>query len=141
MSHCATAEQIFQAVPIHGSAGQVVASNRPMRITAVQRTVFEREALRDYPPRMVSHLRRQLPKKAARYTDEELEALVLSGVERAPAYGLVLGSEVAQLLYLMLVLGRDFDSEPRYAVIRRALMRSDIDAETKLNHIFTLLLP
>ncbi|MDI1435445.1 hypothetical protein [Polyangium sorediatum] len=111
-----------------------------MRISAAQITDFDRHALRDYAVSMVEHLREQLPKKTARFTDDELAALVLSGAERARGYGLVLGAEVAQFLYLMLVLGPDFDEAPRYAAIRRALVRSDINNGTKLNHIFTLLL-
>lgn len=111
-----------------------------MRVHVAQINDLDRQALRDYAVQMVEHLREQLPKKAARFTDDELKALVISGADRARGYGLVLGAEIAQFLYLMLVLGPDFDEAPQYAAIRRALARSDIDNRTKLNHSFTLLL-
>ncbi len=60
-----------------------------------------------------SHLRQYFPRQSARLTDDELHQTVRSGIGKGRRYGFVLEAELCRFTDIMLVMGPDFDSDPR----------------------------
>ena len=84
-----------------------------LRIGAAQMSAFEAPMRRRFEQQLVEHIRQYHPEQhSALSTDEVLEA-VRYGIRRAAAHGITREQDITRFVDVMMVLGRDFDDEPR----------------------------
>jgi hypothetical protein len=79
------------------------------KIRTEQKDAFQAEAMLDFEDRMVAHVERCLPERAATLGDVELRARIRLGIERAASVGFVAERDVCRFIDLMLVFGSEFD--------------------------------
>lgn len=75
---------------------------------------FDETARENFSQRACAHLRKTLPSQTASYADEDLAARVRRDGERAVAYGLTWERSKVRFIEASLLLGPDFDHDPRY---------------------------
>jgi hypothetical protein len=78
---------------------------RDEQIRALSLVMFERW--------LQSHLRQYFPKQCAGLTDAELRQTVRTGIARGRRYGFVHEADLCRFTDILLVMGADFDSDPR----------------------------
>jgi len=101
------------------SAGGVRPVERPadaavpllFRIRKEQMEAFAEASRRDFENRMVVHLREMFPGECAPLGEKRLRETIRYGLRRAGTYRITQESDVCQYLHLMLVLGKDFDTD------------------------------
>ncbi len=67
-----------------------------------------------FATRVAEHMAATFPDRIALMTPEEVRELIWQAAERAAKYDLGTEREVAAFADTMLLLGRSFDSDPRY---------------------------
>lgn len=72
-------------------------------------------AVKVFEDRMVAYLSGAFPNEAAARGEAEVRSIVEQGVGRAEAYGLVTEHDICCYVEVMWLLGRHFDTDPRYA--------------------------
>lgn len=80
---------------------------------------------------LVEILRDAFPEETAFYDDEALTKLVLRGRRSAEGYGMARGVDIERYLYLMIVLGDDFDVEVAWA--RETFTREDYSGQVRMD--------
>jgi hypothetical protein len=104
------------------------------KIRREQAMAFRAEALRDFEDRVLMHVRRCFPDRAASLEEDAVRNLIRRGVERAAAYRIVAERDVCMYVDLMLVFGADFDSERAWA--REVLAARGGDPSTTLRTLY-----
>lgn len=79
---------------------------RDEQMDVLARVVFER--------RVADHVREFFPDRSADLGDDGVVAHVRAGIAKAESYGLSHPAHVGQMVDLMLLFGRDFDTDPRW---------------------------
>jgi len=70
---------------------------------------------KDFESRLISHLRKWFPDQTAQLGETGLRTWISHGHQRAAEYGFASERDICKYLDLMLVFGRDFDTDPKYA--------------------------
>jgi hypothetical protein len=83
---------------------------RPLTIRQSQLEVLSHDELRKFERWMVAHVVRFFP-RAADSGESQLLDLVRHGIRRAAAHGITTRPDVCKYVDLMMVLGRDFDTD------------------------------
>lgn len=91
-------------------------------VRSEQMAVFSAAAEKEFEDWMVAHLNRFFADRCKRMGEEALRELIRYGIHRAASYGLTIRREVCKYIDVMLVLGRDFDKDPRHERARQILM-------------------
>jgi hypothetical protein len=73
--------------------------------------VFSEAALEGFEDRTLVHLYKFFPKQCEAAGEEQLRATIQYGIKRAAAYGITVACDVCRYVDLMVVLGRDFDTD------------------------------
>jgi len=76
--------------------------------------VFEQVEVRKFVDRMVVHLKKFFPKQCEAMGEPGLQETIQYGIKRAAAYGITSKRDVYKYVDLMVVFGRNFDSDKRY---------------------------
>jgi hypothetical protein len=97
--------------------------------------VFAQAELRRFEESVLAHLKKFFPDQASRTADADLLELIRYGRERAPKYNLTIKAHVCLYIDLMLVLGRDFDIDPRLPWAARILNKPR-DPEAKMYYLY-----
>jgi hypothetical protein len=107
------------------------------RIRNEQVEAFSRRLEDRFVDRTAAHLRVAFPKEVEKQglDDEGLKALGRRGLADANRHGVVNEADVARYIECMLLLGPDFDADPRYRWAGQALARADLDGEAKMDVI------
>jgi len=84
-----------------------------LTIRKQQMAAFERAEIKKFEDRMVIHLKKFFPRQCAALGDFKLRETIRYGIKRAAAYGITAEREVYKYTDLMIVLGRDFDTDQR----------------------------
>ncbi|HEY7393092.1 MAG TPA: DUF4123 domain-containing protein [Bryobacteraceae bacterium] len=79
-----------------------------------QMAAFSRVEVEKFEAGMLTHLVRFFPKECAALKEAQLRDLIQYGIERARAHEITSERDVTKYIDLMLVFGRDFDTDKRY---------------------------
>jgi hypothetical protein len=91
--------------------------------------------LRSFQNRMVSHLRTDFPEETSEMSDEELQTLVQTGMDKAESYGIVYEDDIQRFLDYMLIHGPDFDQDDSHPEVQAILRDEEMDGEEKMDEI------
>jgi len=103
-----------------------------MVIRDEQMSTFTNEAAEDFKSRMVIHLKKCFPKECEALKEAGVRRLIQHGIDQASGHEVVAERDVCKFIDLMMVFGRDFDTELAWAsqilkdrVVRSATARVD----------------
>ncbi len=101
-----------------------------------QMKVFAQYTTTDFEHRAMDHLRRCFPERTKALDEQRLLKPVRAGIIRAKPYGIETEREVVKYIDLMVIFGREFDTDPKYPEARRILMRKDLTARSKIEKLY-----
>jgi hypothetical protein len=102
-----------------------------LTIRQEQLRVFSQVEVQKFEDWMVMHLKRFFPRQCAVAGDQRLRETVRHGIRRAKVHGITAKREVARFVDLMIVFGRDFDTDKRFQWAS-AILRTRRDSATKM---------
>ncbi len=85
-----------------------------LTIRQAQFAVFSKLAVRKFEDWMVAHLERFFPRQARELGELKLRETIQYGIDRAAAYDVTIKRDVCKYIDLMIVFGRDFDTDKRF---------------------------
>ena len=86
------------------------------------------EAKASFVERVVAHVREALPKQFRVHGEDAIRELAREGIDKAQQYGFGVETDVCKFIDVMILLGRDFDHDPRFPWARELLL-GDLDRE------------
>jgi hypothetical protein len=86
-----------------------------LTIRKQQMAAFERAESKKFEDRMVIHLKKFFPGQCAALGESKLPETIRYGIKRAAAYGVTAERDVNRYIDLMIVFGRDFDTDQRFS--------------------------
>ena len=98
-----------------------------------QMEAMEEYMLRSLKKRMVSHLRANYPEETAEMSDDELDLLVKSGIDKAESYDIIEDDDVRRFLEFMVINGENFDKEDPEA--EDILTDDEMDSDEKMDEL------
>src|SRR5581483_4821649 len=101
-----------------------------LAVRAEQMALFSAAAEKQFEDWMVVHLNKFFAQKCSSLGEERLRELIRYGIRRASSYRVTIRREVCKYIDVMLVLGRDFDKDPKYSWAKETL-DADIDPAVK----------
>ena len=85
-----------------------------LTIRTQQMAVFARAETKKFEDRVLIHLEKFFPAQCKALGESKLREMIRYGIKRAAAYGIATEREVYKYVDLMLVFGRDFDTDKRW---------------------------
>jgi hypothetical protein len=85
-----------------------------LTVRQVQFAVLSQVEVRKFEDWMLVHLKKFFPRQCTMAGDTRLREMVQHGIERAAGYGLTAKRDVCKYIDLLIVFGRDFDTDRRY---------------------------
>jgi hypothetical protein len=82
-----------------------------LTIRAAQFAVFSQLEVRKFEDWTLAHLRKFFPDRCAALGEPQLREWIRYGIRRAAQYGVTARRDVCKYLDLMIVFGRDFDTD------------------------------
>ena len=79
-----------------------------------QMAVFAEVEIKKFVESMVVHLKKFFPKQCESMGEPQLRDTIRYGIKRAAAYGITAKRDVYKYVDLMVVFGRDFDTDKRF---------------------------
>jgi hypothetical protein len=95
-----------------------------LRIRAAQMAVFSGRAERTFEDWMTGHLKTFFPRQCDALGEAGIREIIQYGRKRASQHGFRTTSDVCKYIDLMIVLGRDFDTDARIRWAADILARS-----------------
>ena len=106
-----------------------------LTIRAEQFEVFSRVDVKKFEEWMIAHLERFFPEQCAVAGEAQLRETIQGGIKRAATYGVTVKRDVCKYIDLMVVFGRDFDTDKRYPWAAEILSeRRNPSAKTQALH-------
>lgn len=102
-----------------------------LRISRAHMTAFSDAASRRFEERLISFFREKTPALCRSYNEHTLRDTIHVGVKRAEGYGLTTEYDVARYVNVVLVLGPNFDTDPRFPWAEAILNHETLDGRTK----------
>jgi hypothetical protein len=87
--------------------------------------VFAEVETQKFVDQMVVHLKKFFPKQCEAMGEPQLRDTIQYGIKRAAAYGITAQCDVRQYMNLIVVFGRDFDTDKRLPWASEILNRSN----------------
>jgi hypothetical protein len=84
-----------------------------MTIRREQIAAFRAPSFKAFEDRMMVHLHKLFPKQCKAASEMELRKTIQSGIEVAAKYGIMSERDVCKYIDFMMVLGQDFDKDPK----------------------------
>jgi hypothetical protein len=84
-----------------------------LTIRLAQFAVFSQVEVQRFEEWMLVHLKKFFPRECAALGDQKLLEMVRYGIRRAAGYGIKVKRDVCKYIDLMIVFGRDFDTDGR----------------------------
>jgi len=106
------------------------------KIRREQKEAFKAAAVHDFETEMVRHIERCLPARHAELGEIVVRELIQQGIERAAGHGIVSERGTCIYVHAMLVLGRDFEVDERYARTSAILKHPSLSEWTKAELLF-----
>jgi hypothetical protein len=85
-----------------------------LTIRPEQLAVFSKLEVRKFEDWTLAHLWRFFPRECRAAGEKQLRETIRYGIERAARYGVTSKRDVCKYIDLMIVFGRNFDTDPRY---------------------------
>jgi hypothetical protein len=85
-----------------------------LRIRQAQLAVFSQVEVRKFEEWMLVHLKKFFPKQCALAGEPGLQEMIQYGIQRAAAYRITAKRDVCKYIDLMIVFGRNFDTDRRH---------------------------
>jgi hypothetical protein len=85
-----------------------------LTIRKEQMAAFARAETKKFEDRMVIHLNKFFPRQCKALGEAELRETIRYGIKRAAAYRITTERDVYKYIDLMIVFGRDFDTDRRF---------------------------
>ncbi|HEY6345529.1 MAG TPA: hypothetical protein VIY49_28865 [Bryobacteraceae bacterium] len=85
-----------------------------LTIRPEQLAVFSQLEVRKFEQWMLAHLWRFFPRECRAAGDGQVRKTIRYGIERAGGYGVASKRDVCKYIDLMIVFGKNFDTDPRY---------------------------
>jgi|ERR1051326_247932 hypothetical protein len=92
---------------------------------------FETVALDNFVERAVQHLRAELPRQTADYSDRRLRRRVRSCIDRCAAYGLTTEQQIIHFTETTFLLGKWFDSDPEQRWTKETLRDPELSPDER----------
>ena len=92
-----------------------------LTIRPEQMKILSHEQVRKYVDRVAVHLKKYFPQRCEAQGDARLRDTIERGIRRAAGYGITTEREACKFIHLMIVFGRDFDTDPRHSWAREIL--------------------
>ena len=106
-----------------------------LTIRQAQFAVLSQLEVQKFEDWMLVHLKKFFPRQSAALGDTQLRETVRHGIEQAAGYGLTARCDVCKYIDLMVVFGRDFDTDKRYPWAAEILSeRRNPSAKTQALH-------
>ncbi|HZS56845.1 MAG TPA: DUF4123 domain-containing protein [Bryobacteraceae bacterium] len=104
------------AVAVNGNTSTPV-RKRPgmLAIRRDQWSIFSQEEVQKFENWMMAHLHKFFRRQCAAMGESGVRELIQYGIRRAATYGITAKRDVCKYIDVMVVLGRDFDRDERYA--------------------------
>lgn len=104
--------------PLPQGTGQNLGSETPQRYTALtmrpaQLAEFSRVEVQKFKSWMLVHLNKFFPRECQSAGETQLTETIQYGIKRAASYGITSRRDVCKFIDLMVVFGRNFDTETR----------------------------
>src|SRR5688572_2526127 len=109
-----------------------------LQIRAEQVEAFAAERREEFLARLAAHLRAHFPDRLGGAADGELREYGSACVARAAGYGLTHEQAVACYAHLPLVLGEDFEADPRYLPVLDLLGNRSVDQDARAKFVVAL---
>ena len=84
-----------------------------LTIRQAQFAVFSQLEVQKFEEWMLAHLKKFFPRQCAAAGDQRLREMVRHGIQRSALYGITAKRDVCKYIDLMIVFGRDFDTDNR----------------------------
>jgi hypothetical protein len=98
--------------------------------------VLAQYTTRNFERRAMEHLLRCFTEQSKALGEQGLLDLIREGISRAKPYGIETEREAVKYIDLMVVFGREFDTDPRYPEARRILTHEDLTARNKIEELY-----
>ena len=105
-----------------------------MRIRPEQMAVFAQNETEKFQDWIVEHLRRFFPEQCEAAGEQGLRRLVLDGIKCAAGYGIKSRRGVCKYIDLMVLLGREFETDQRFPAAAN-ILRQPIPADTRIGSL------
>jgi hypothetical protein len=100
-----------------------------------QLEVFQKVSRQQFQKAMLKYLRESFAEQTSQTSDADLDTLILTGIDRARRYKVILEDDVQRYLDCMVVYGKDFDSDPKLKWARSALRARNVTGTEKMDFI------
>ena len=104
-----------------------------LTIRAEQMRAFGEAMRRDFETRMVAYLRGKFKAQTARYSGEQLVAVVREGIASADPYGITIEKDVSRFIEYSVLYGADFHT--RLGWVATVLQTRGINGTQKMDRI------
>jgi hypothetical protein len=111
-----------------------ISSDRPFGTLTIRQTqmeAFSRVEIRKFEDWMINHLTQFFLAQCMALGNTQLRELIQDGIKRAAGYGITTQRDVCKFIDLMIVFGRDFDTDRRNAWAHE-ILRRDNDPRSKV---------
>jgi hypothetical protein len=109
-----------------------------LRIRPEQDKALSDYMLRSFKKRVLAHLRKCFPKKCEAMDTEKLMELIREGIKRSRSYGIETERNVMEFIDLMVVFGRNFDTDKTYPQAAKILADKDADGPKKIDRLYAM---
>lgn len=106
-----------------------------LSISPQQMGQFETYSRRRYVQSMAWHLRSRFAQRAAGLSDDQLQALVETGMDEASRHGVVYKDDIRRYLEYLVIYGAPLDQRPQMPWLGRILNRTSLSGTEKLRLI------
>jgi len=108
-----------------------------LTIRPAQIKVFSQTEVAKFEEWMIVHLKKYFPVQCRAAGEQQLRTIIRTGIDRATVYEISSQRDVCKYIDLMVVLGRDFDTDRRFPWAAEILAKR-CDSTSKMSALFEL---
>ena len=101
-----------------------------------QMAVFEKHLDSRFHEFLRKHVREYMAVEEKELSNQSVDELIRLAISRASSYRVTMERDIALFLDLMILKGRDFDSDPKLLWARKILDSKDSDGSEKMQKIY-----
>lgn len=107
-----------------------------LKIRKQQMQEFENQQLCYFQKKMRQHIKKVFPDRYEKISRTELDDLILFGLDQSSRYDIVSEQDVCLYIDLMVMYGKDFDSNPEYKPHTDILSDEDLEPSDKIDRLY-----
>jgi hypothetical protein len=109
-----------------------------LQITKKQLELLSERLMASFIKGAILHLRQKFPKTTRFFPDNELSTLISEGIDKATGYNILESEEVLPFLEYLIVLGRNFDTDPENSWALEVLNDDDMVGADKISLLISV---